>query len=86
MTPEEKITVKNAKTMHLTEMQDLSRQKPIDIAFVSMKSYDTEWATALDQAIPGPDGFCRVAAELPERGAHRQCRRLGQETVGMVAR
>ena len=29
VTPEEKITVKNAKTMHLTEMQDLSRQKPI---------------------------------------------------------
>src|SRR6185437_14249070 len=33
VTPEEKITVKNAKTMHLTEMEALSRQKPIDIAF-----------------------------------------------------
>ena len=32
VTPEEKITVKNAKTMHLTEMESLSRQKPIDIA------------------------------------------------------
>src|SRR5688572_26492962 len=42
VTPEEKFTVKNAKTMHLTEMEALSRQKPIDIAFVSMKSYDTE--------------------------------------------
>ena len=29
VTPEEKITVKNAKTMHLTEMEALSRQKPI---------------------------------------------------------
>ena len=35
VTPEEKITVKNAKTMHLTEMEALSRQKPVDIAFVA---------------------------------------------------
>ena len=57
VTPEEKVTVKNAKTMHLTEMQDLSRQKPIDIAFVSMKSYDTEWATALIKQYLAPDGY-----------------------------
>src|SRR6476660_1087363 len=44
VTPEEKFTVTKAKTMHITEMQELSRQKPIDIALVSMKSYDTEWA------------------------------------------
>src|SRR5260370_7626395 len=57
VTPEEKFTVTNAKTMHLTEMQDLSRQKPIDIAFVSMKSYDTEWATALIKQYLPPDGY-----------------------------
>ena len=57
MTPEEKFTVKNAKTMHLTEMEALSRQKPIDIAFVSMKSYDTEWATALIKQYLAPDGY-----------------------------
>jgi 2-dehydropantoate 2-reductase len=57
VTPEEKFTVKKAKTMHLTEMQALSRQKPIDIAFVSMKSYDTEWATALIKQYLAPDGF-----------------------------
>src|SRR6266404_231121 len=57
VTPEEKFTVTNAKTMHLTEMQDLSRQKPIDIAFVSMKSYDTEWATALIKQYLAPDGY-----------------------------
>src|SRR5512132_3030827 len=57
VTPEEKITVKNAKTMHLTEMEALSRQKPIDIAFVSMKSYDTEWATALIKQYLAPDGY-----------------------------
>jgi 2-dehydropantoate 2-reductase len=57
VTPEEKFTVKNAKTMHVTEMEGLSRQKPIDIAFVSMKSYDTEWATALVKQYLAPDGF-----------------------------
>src|SRR5437868_13088828 len=38
VTPEEKVVVKKAKTMHLTEIQDLSRQKPFDMDFVSMKS------------------------------------------------
>ena len=79
VTPEEKFTVTNAKTMHLTEMEALSRQKPIDIAFVSMKSYDTEWATALITQYLAPDGYRRLAAELPERGAHRRRGRLGQD-------
>ena len=57
VTPEEKFTVTKAKTMHLTEVQDLSRQKPIDIAFVSVKSYDTEWATALIKQYLAPDGY-----------------------------
>src|ERR1035437_10374873 len=34
VTPEEKFTVKNITTMQLTEVQSLSKQKPIDIAFV----------------------------------------------------
>jgi 2-dehydropantoate 2-reductase len=45
ITPEEKFTVTQAKTMHITELQSLSKQKPVDIAFVAVKSYDTEWAT-----------------------------------------
>jgi len=47
ITPEERFTVTRAKTMHLTEVQSLSKQQPIDVAFVSVKSYDTEWATTL---------------------------------------
>src|SRR5678815_4453782 len=46
MTPEERFTVRNAKTLHLTEVQALAKQ-PIDVAFVAVKSYDTAWATAL---------------------------------------
>ena len=57
VTPEEKFTVKSVKTMHLTEVQSLSKQQPIDIAFVSVKSYDTEWATMLIKPYLAPDGY-----------------------------
>src|SRR5436190_4442852 len=43
--------------MQPTEMDALSRQKPLDIAFVSMKSYDTEWAAALIKQYLAPDGY-----------------------------
>ena len=57
VTPEEKFTVRNIKTMHLTEVQSLSKQKPIDIAFVAVKSYDTEWATMLIKPYLAPEGY-----------------------------
>ncbi|MGE0416583.1 MAG: ketopantoate reductase family protein [Acetobacteraceae bacterium] len=46
MTPQERMTVK-VNAMHLTEVQNLAKQKPIDIAFISVKSYDSVWATQL---------------------------------------
>ncbi len=46
VTEEEACTVR-VPTMHLTEVQQLSKERPIDIAFVSVKSYDTEWATTM---------------------------------------
>ena len=57
VTPEEKFAVTRAKTMHLTEVQELAKQKPVDIAFVSVKSYDTEWATALIKPYLAADGY-----------------------------
>jgi 2-dehydropantoate 2-reductase len=57
MSAEERFTVTAAKTMHLTEVQSLSKQKPIDIAFVAVKSYDTEWATMLIRPYLAPDGY-----------------------------
>lgn len=57
VTPEEKFTVTQAKTMHLTEVQNLAKQKPVDIAFVAVKSYDTEWATSLIKPYLAPDGY-----------------------------
>ena len=40
---EEPFTVK-VHALHLTEAQHLSKEAPIDIAFVCTKSYDTHWA------------------------------------------
>jgi 2-dehydropantoate 2-reductase len=57
LTDAEKFTVTEAKTMHLTEVQQLSRRTPVDIAFVSVKSYDTEWATMLIKQYLAPDGY-----------------------------
>jgi 2-dehydropantoate 2-reductase len=57
LTDAEKITVKSAKTMHMTEVQSLSKQAPIDIAFVSVKSYDTEWATMMIKPYLAPSGY-----------------------------
>lgn len=54
--PDGTVTVK-PKALHLGEASSLSRAKPIDIAFVSVKSYDTEWMTALIKPYLSPDGF-----------------------------
>jgi 2-dehydropantoate 2-reductase len=43
--------------LHVTDVQSLIKQKPIDIAFISLKSYDTEWATLLLRPYLAPDGF-----------------------------
>ena len=36
----------------------LSKEKPIDIAFVCTKSYDTAWATTMIKQYLAPDGYC----------------------------
>jgi len=56
MTPAETRTVA-VKAVHLTDVQHIARQAPIDIAFVSVKSYDTEWATALIAPYLAPTGY-----------------------------
>ncbi len=45
------------KAIHLTDVQHLSKEKPIDIAFICVKSYDTEWATAMIKQYLAPHGF-----------------------------
>src|SRR5437899_3045936 len=54
---EEEYVCAKPKTMHLTELQQLAKQRPIDIVMVSVKSYDTEWATMLIRQYLAPDGY-----------------------------
>jgi 2-dehydropantoate 2-reductase len=56
MTPEERFTVTRAKTLHLTEVQSLAR-RPVDVAMVAVKSYDTDWAAMLIKPYLSPEGF-----------------------------
>jgi len=72
VTPPERFTVHKAKTMHLTEVQQLART-PVDVAFVAVKSYDTRWATEL------------VAPYLSSRGfivSLQNC--LNEETIASI--
>ena len=56
VTPEERFVVRNAKTLHLTEVQSLAKA-PVDVAMVAVKSYDTAWAAMLIKPYLAPDGF-----------------------------
>jgi len=45
------------KALHLTELQQAAKEQPFDIAFVCMKSYDTEWVTTMIAQYLAPGGF-----------------------------
>jgi len=45
------------RALHVSELQRLSKEVPIDIAFVCTKSYDTAWATMLVRQYLAPGGF-----------------------------
>src|SRR5215472_3663688 len=45
------------RALHVTDVQQLAKETPVDIAFVCMKSYDTAWATAMIQQYLAPDGY-----------------------------
>jgi 2-dehydropantoate 2-reductase len=46
-----------ARALHVTDAQQLAKEKPVDIAFVCMKSYDTAWATTLIRQYLAPNGY-----------------------------
>ena len=43
--------------MDITEVSVLAKQRPVDIAFIAVKSYDTVWATRLIRPYLAPGGF-----------------------------
>ena len=57
MTEAECFTVK-MKALHLTEVQQVAKSDPFDIAFIAPKSYDTVWHTQMIAQYLTPDGFC----------------------------
>ena len=56
MTEPENRTIR-VNAMHVTDAQELAKQRPIDIAFIAVKSYDTVWATRLIRQYLAPGGF-----------------------------
>ena len=56
MTDAERKTVK-VPAIHLTEVQQLAKQKPVDIALISVKSYDTIWACQMIRQYLSPNGI-----------------------------
>jgi len=56
MTSAEEKTVP-VRALHVSDVQTLAREKPVDIAFIAVKSYDTEWATHLIRPYLAADGF-----------------------------
>jgi 2-dehydropantoate 2-reductase len=45
------------KALHITDVQRFVKEPPIDIAFICVKSYDTDWATHLIKPYLARDGF-----------------------------
>ncbi len=45
------------RALHLTDLQQVAKERPFDIAFVCVKSYDTAWATLMVQQYLAPGGF-----------------------------
>jgi 2-dehydropantoate 2-reductase len=50
------------RALHLTDVQQLSKEAPVDIAFVCTKSYDTAWAAMLIAQYLAPGG-CVVSLQ-----------------------
>jgi 2-dehydropantoate 2-reductase len=56
MTDAERYSIR-VNALHVTDVQTFCKQKPVDIAFICVKSYDTEWATHLIKPYLAPDAF-----------------------------
>ena len=59
LTEAERHSIK-VNALHITDVQRFVKEPPIDIAFICVKSYDTEWATHLVKPYLAPDGELAV--------------------------
>ena len=53
------------RALHLTEAQHLSKEAPVDIAFICMKSYDTHWAALMIRQYEEVQRTIRYSCEIP---------------------
>jgi 2-dehydropantoate 2-reductase len=84
LTEAENVTVR-PPALHVTELQGLSKQpRGVDIAFVAVKSYDTEWATALIAPYLTEGGFVVSLQNCINEGTIAGVVGWGR-TVGMIA-
>jgi 2-dehydropantoate 2-reductase len=56
MTKAETLSI-DVNALHITEVQRFAKERPVDVAFICVKSYDTEWATQLIKPYLAPNGF-----------------------------
>jgi 2-dehydropantoate 2-reductase len=61
MQPQAEVSTK-VRALHIGDVPQLAWERPVDIAFIAVKSYDTEWATALILPYLAPDG-CVVSLQ-----------------------
>src|SRR5690606_7592342 len=61
VTPEESHVVP-VRALHICEAQSLGKERPIDLAIVATKCYDTRWATELIAPYLAPNG-CVVSLQ-----------------------
>ena len=54
ITPAETHSIK-VPILHISDVQQLTKEKPVDIVFICVKSYDTEWATHLIKSYAAPE-------------------------------
>ena len=72
------------RAIHMTEMQRISKDRPIDIGICSVKSYDTEWACFLLKQYLAPDGY--VVSLQNCMNEETVARVVGaQKTIGCIA-
>jgi 2-dehydropantoate 2-reductase len=57
VTAEEKFSVKTDQVLLLDDIKDLGKGRPVDIAFIAVKSYDTERVTRAIKPFLAPDGY-----------------------------
>jgi 2-dehydropantoate 2-reductase len=57
LTSQETTTVP-VRALHICDVPQLVNEKPFDVIFIAVKSYDTEWATTMVKPLLAPDGFC----------------------------